>query len=95
MATRRPKVPRVTPASRHPETGSAGGDVIQADFGAHRPADAVTEAGTRLSWQSPKTGRLISGSGCRWVGTGVSTAWQPFIRSSAWDCATHGGSVVC
>jgi hypothetical protein len=22
-------------------------------------------------------------------------AWQPFIRSSVWDCATHGGSVVC
>ncbi|CAH0149491.1 Cell division protein FtsL [Arthrobacter sp. Bi83] len=49
MATRRPKVPRVTPASRHPETGSPGGDVIQADFGGHRPADAVRETGTRES----------------------------------------------
>jgi cell division protein FtsB len=47
MATRRPKVPRVTPATRQPETDAAGGDVIQADFGGHRPAGAVREAGTR------------------------------------------------
>lgn len=47
MATRRPKVPRVTPATRQPETDAAGGDVIQADFGGHRPVGAVTDAGTR------------------------------------------------
>lgn len=39
MATRRPKVPRVTPAAPKSGTGSAGGDVIQADFGGHRPGD--------------------------------------------------------
>ncbi|WP_457972178.1 FtsB family cell division protein [Arthrobacter sp. D1-17] len=33
MATRRPKVPRVTAATRNPGTGSGGGDVILADFG--------------------------------------------------------------
>ena len=36
MATRRPKVPRATPAApKSPETGD-GGDVIQADFGGSR-----------------------------------------------------------
>ncbi|HSN34744.1 MAG TPA: septum formation initiator family protein [Arthrobacter sp.] len=38
MATRRPKVPRATPAApKSPETGD-GGDVIQADFGSSRHA---------------------------------------------------------
>ena len=39
MATRRPKVPRVTPSAPQSHSGSAGGDVIQADFGGHRPGD--------------------------------------------------------
>ncbi|MBT2520406.1 septum formation initiator family protein [Arthrobacter sp. ISL-28] len=45
MATRRPKVPRVTPAARHTDPGAAGGDVIQADFGSRRPAEAGTGTG--------------------------------------------------
>ena len=49
MATRRPKVPRATPAARQPETGTSGGDVIQADFGGHRPVEGVREAGTKNS----------------------------------------------
>ncbi|MET3951826.1 septum formation initiator family protein [Arthrobacter sp. UYEF36] len=40
MATRRPKVPRATPAApKSPDTGD-GGDVIQADFGGSRGAQA-------------------------------------------------------
>ncbi|WP_104137006.1 septum formation initiator family protein [Arthrobacter sp. ZGTC131] len=39
MATRRPKVPRVTPSAPQSHAGSAGADVIQADFGGHRPGD--------------------------------------------------------
>lgn len=44
MATRRPKVPRVTPAARHTDPGSTGGDVIQADFGGRRPVEAAAGA---------------------------------------------------
>ena len=46
MATRRPKVPRVTPPAQQSAAGSAGGDVIQADFGASRSAHATHDAGT-------------------------------------------------
>ncbi len=46
MATRRPKVPRVTPSAPQSHTGSAGGDVIQADFGGHRPGDGHRPAET-------------------------------------------------
>ncbi|MFC9351225.1 septum formation initiator family protein [Arthrobacter sp. NPDC057013] len=46
MATRRPKVPRVTPPAQQSAAGSAGGDVIQADFGGPRPAPATHDAGT-------------------------------------------------
>lgn len=45
MATRRPKVPRVTPPAQQSAAGSAGGDVIQADFGGPRPAPATHDAG--------------------------------------------------
>ena len=47
MATRRPKVPRVTPAARHTDPGSTGGDVIQADFGGRRPVEAGTGTGAK------------------------------------------------
>lgn len=46
MATRRPKVPRVTPSAPQSHAGSAGGDVIQADFGGHRPGDGHRPADT-------------------------------------------------
>lgn len=38
MATRRPKVPRATPAAPKSQDAGDGGDVIQADFGATRGA---------------------------------------------------------
>ncbi len=38
MATRRPKVPRATPAASPPAAADDGGDVIQADFGSTAPA---------------------------------------------------------
>jgi cell division protein FtsB len=52
MATRRPKVPRATPAARKSTDTGDGGDVIQADFGsraapAGRPAGAA--AGNRAA----------------------------------------------
>lgn len=46
MATRRPKVPRVTPPAQQSSAGQAGGDVIQADFGGPRSAHATHDAGT-------------------------------------------------
>ena len=54
MATRRPKVPRVTPPAQQSSTGSAGGDVIQADFGGPRPATATQESGTGHSGTGAK-----------------------------------------
>ena len=46
MATRRPKVPRATPAApKSPDTGD-GGDVIQADFGSSRGAQAHAAGST-------------------------------------------------
>jgi cell division protein FtsB len=45
MATRRPKVPRVTPPAHQSSAGTAGGDVIQADFGGPRAATGTHEAG--------------------------------------------------
>lgn len=38
MATRRPKVPRATPAAPQSADAGDGGDVIQADFGGHGPS---------------------------------------------------------
>ena len=56
MATRRPKVPRATPAARKSTDTGDGGDVIQADFGsraapAGRPAGAAAgnRAGTPVT----------------------------------------------
>ena len=49
MATRRPKVPRVTPAARHADPAATGGDVIQADFGGRKPAGTGAEAGAKSS----------------------------------------------
>jgi cell division protein FtsB len=54
MATRRPKVPRVTPPAQQSSAGSAGGDVIQADFGGPRPATATQESGTGHSGTGAK-----------------------------------------
>jgi cell division protein FtsB len=57
MATRRPKVPRATPAARKSTDTGDGGDVIQADFGsraapAGRPAGAA--AGNRPATPATK-----------------------------------------
>jgi cell division protein FtsB len=54
MATRRPKVPRVTPPAQQSSAGSAGGDVIQADFGGPRPATATQESATGHSGTGAK-----------------------------------------
>jgi hypothetical protein len=53
---------------------------------------------TPLSWQSLKIANVVCGS----AGTGAGTAWQPFLRSSAWGSrraaaasfADPGGQVV-
>ncbi|CAN7257397.1 septum formation initiator family protein [Arthrobacter sp. LjRoot78] len=44
MATRRPKVPRATPAARQSKDADDGADVIRADFGATRHVPAAGEA---------------------------------------------------
>jgi hypothetical protein len=51
---------------------------------------AVAEAEQSSERQSPKIANLICGSGCRWVGTGVGTAWQPFINVFGLGLARRG-----
>jgi cell division protein FtsB len=53
MATRRPKVPRVTPATRQPETGSGGGDVILADFGGRKHGETGRETAPQAGGTGP------------------------------------------
>ncbi|MET4136591.1 septum formation initiator family protein [Pseudarthrobacter sp. PvP090] len=61
MATRRPKVPRATPAApKSPETGD-GGDVIQADFGSrgsqtHTPGSGARTPGRATGQHAGNTG---------------------------------------
>ncbi|MDV8149203.1 septum formation initiator family protein [Arthrobacter sp. B10-11] len=49
MATRRPKVPRATPAARQSKDADDGAEVIRADFGATRHLPAEGEATTSPS----------------------------------------------
>lgn len=53
MATRRPKVPRVTPATRQPETDSGGGDVILADFGGRKHGETGRETAAQAGGTGP------------------------------------------
>lgn len=81
MATRRPKVPRVTPAARHTDPGSTGGDVIQADFGGRRPAEAAAGAksgakpgaGGDSGAQSARQGSPVEGAPKNHPGTSGSS----------------------
>lgn len=53
MATRRPKVPRATPAApKSPDTGD-GGDVIQADFGGSRGTQTHTAGNAAAGPRTP------------------------------------------
>ena len=65
MATRRPKVPRVTPPAQQSSAGSAGGDVIQADFGGPRPATATHESGTGHPGAGAKAPGSATGAGTK------------------------------
>lgn len=53
MATRRPKVPRVNPATWQPETGAGGGDVILADFGGRKHGETGRETAPQAGGTSP------------------------------------------
>jgi cell division protein FtsB len=70
MATRRPKVPRVTPPAHQSSAGTAGGDVIQADFGGPRSAMGTQEAGAGSGHGG--TGAKASGAGTK-TGAGTNT----------------------
>lgn len=67
MATRRPKVPRVTPPAQQSSADPAGGDVIQADFGGRRASHAAHDSGTG---HEAKTQGRAAGSG---TGAGTKT----------------------
>ncbi|RAM37100.1 FtsB family cell division protein [Arthrobacter globiformis] len=86
MATRRPKVPRVTPPAQQSSDGSAGGDVIQADFGSPRSAHATHEAGT--GHEAKAAGRA-DGSGAK-SGAGSRTGAGRTGSTSPSGAATTG-----
>jgi cell division protein FtsB len=101
MATRRPKVPRVTPPAQQSSAGSAGGDVIQADFGGPRPATATQESGTGHSGTGAKapgsandagtrTGATRTGSTKTGTGTKASPGAKAGPKSGAGTKGTTG-----
>jgi cell division protein FtsB len=97
MATRRPKVPRVTPPAQQSSAGSAGGDVIQADFGGPRSAHATHESGT--GHEAKAAGRAngsgaTSGGGSRTGGgsTGSSAAGTGAKGPDAKGAGTKGAA---
>ncbi|MDQ1057528.1 cell division protein FtsB [Arthrobacter globiformis] len=80
MATRRPKVPRVTPPAQQSSAGSAGGDVIQADFGGPRSVPATHEAGTGHGGTGAKAAGSANDAGTK---TGAGTKAGPGTKAAA------------
>ena len=77
MATRRPKVPRVTPPAQQPPPTRPGGDVIQADFGGRRQAmPPMTGNGTRRPRRSGSAAGSGTGAGTK-TGAGMKTGSAP------------------
>ncbi|MFC7848843.1 septum formation initiator family protein [Arthrobacter sp. NPDC057388] len=92
MATRRPKVPRVTPPAQQSAAREAGGDVIQADFGGPRPAHTTHETG-----HGPKEGRAGGGpkAGPRTPGsTGTAGAGSPTSAAAKAGAGRTGSSAA-
>ena len=58
MATRRPKVPRATPAARQSEDADDGAEVIRADFGATRHLPAAEAKPAAAPAKATTAGRL-------------------------------------
>ncbi|MBT2548386.1 septum formation initiator family protein [Arthrobacter sp. ISL-65] len=88
MATRRPKVPRVTPPAQQPSAGSAGGDVIQADFRGPRSAQATHEAGTGTGHEAKAAGRA-NGAG---IQSGVAAKTGTGSRGATGASTTGAGA---
>ncbi|MFF2318926.1 septum formation initiator family protein [Arthrobacter sp. NPDC058097] len=97
MATRRPKVPRVTPPAQQSATGSAGGDVIQADFGGPRSAPPSHDTGTGRGHALPGVNAPGSGAGAKagagnQSGTGGKTATGTSGSGSTGTGSTGSGA---
>ncbi|MDR7081238.1 cell division protein FtsB [Arthrobacter ginsengisoli] len=90
MATRRPKVPRATPAApKSPDTGD-GGDVIRADFGASRdapphaaPSHTAPSHGGKAATAPAAAGKNTPASGTPASGTGASGTAKPSMGHTA------------
>jgi cell division protein FtsB len=94
MATRRPKVPRATPAAPESQDTGDGGDVIQADFGGRTaPGHAAAPAsGQRHHSPQPAAGQAAPGrtpsdggpsSGAKAAGTKASGARTGATKDTA------------
>lgn len=82
MATRRPTVPRVTPATRNPETGSGGGDVILADFGNRAHGETGREAAPQASGRQAG-GTSLAGTTAKGAAAGVPPSGKTLPGSAA------------
>ena len=86
MATRRPKVPRVTPPAQQSSAGSAGGDVIQADFGGPRAATDAHDSGTGHGGSGVKASGRANGAGTKTdagTNSGTGTKASPGAKPGA------------
>ncbi|MBP1234658.1 cell division protein FtsB [Arthrobacter sp. PvP102] len=77
MATRRPKVPRATPAVRQSKDADDGAEVIRADFGATRHVPADGEAKTPVEPAKSTTAGRLGASVKAGVAAGKQAAGRP------------------
>ncbi|CAN7268092.1 FtsB family cell division protein [Arthrobacter sp. LjRoot14] len=95
MATRRPKVPRATPAVRQSKDADDGADVIRADFGATRHLPADGEAKTPAAPAKTTTAGRLGASVKAGVAAGKQAAGRPAgsqAGANASGAAAKGGT---
>ena len=94
MATRRPKVPRATPAARKSPDTDDGGDVIQADFGGFRESQphAAGQAGPGPQAPGQATGRPHADGSARQAPTPPAAARQNPAKSGTAKSGTTPGT---
>lgn len=93
MATRRPKVPRVTPATRQPETGSGGGDVILADFGGRSHGETGRESAPPAGGINPaRGGGAAPGASSAGAAQGIGTSGAEYTAQGTARTTAKGAA---
>lgn len=91
MATRRPKVPRATPAARQSKDADDGAEVIRADFGATRHLPAAEAKAPAAPGKATTAGRL-GASVKAGVAAGKQAAGRPSRSQSAGQSTQASGT---